>query len=165
MIKLLNEKIKKNKTWIFSWIPLWHLAFADLPRKKTEFRFKNNEKCPFENTFFISNFFALSIFFRWSEVRSSQIISDLFFWRSSCLDLTLSQIIENCTLYCILIHQSFQIDLFRIKITNTNEIVLNSEFLDAKLFNEMQAQSARCRIIRFMSNRDYLGYQTNYQWD
>ena len=95
----------------------------------------------------------------------SQIIPDHLFWRSSCLDLTLSQIIENCTLYCILIHQSFQIDLFRIKITNTNEIVLNSEFLDATLFNEMQAQSARCRIIRFMSNRDYLGYKTNYQWD
>ena len=56
-------------------------------------------------------------------------------------------------------------NLFRIKITNNNEIVLNSEFLDAKLFNEMQAQSARCRIIRFMSNRDYLGCKTNYQWD
>lgn len=165
MISLIIIMIIMCKKWyieyIFSWIPLWHLAFADLPRKKTEFRFKNNEKCPFEyfSSFLISSLFPFS-----SDDQKSDNLRSLF-WRPSCLDLTLSQIIENCTLYCILIHLSFQIDLFRIKITNNNEIVLNSEFLDAKLFNEMQAQSARCRIIRFMSNRDYLGCKTNYQWD
>jgi len=34
---------------------------------------------------------------------------------------------------------------------------------DAKFFNEMQTQSTRCRIIRFMSTRDFVGDKKNYQ--
>ena len=102
--------------------------------------------------------------FHFLQMIRSQIISDHSFEVLSWPDIEPN----NRKLYFVLYIDtllSFQIDLFRIKITNNNEIVLNSEFLDAKFFNEMQAQSARCRIIRFMSNRDYLGCKTNYQWD